>query len=341
VLRETRPDLPQLKPPAARKGRLGLYAALAAVAGVTVFFCVQATSGPGHPLVDIPSPPAVSAVAPADPSAVASGTASAPGTSSGRTAGSASPSQPSAQPAVSLGPVAGGQYAGQVELSMTGSQLESWNQTKSFCTESDWGVADGSVFTDSSNDAVLATTGKPGSCVGLVSPESFSSAVIEAYAYFPPLPGRSGTIADWSSVWLTNQANWPAAGELDAVEAEPATGVNAVAWHWGSAGAEQSVSTDGLAADGTLPKSGPNLTPGWHVVDIAYAQGFFAVYYDGRLFTTMSADIITGAPLNLLITTSVTPDNGEVEQQIGGPPVNSDSQPAGLAVKYVKVWAFK
>jgi hypothetical protein len=55
----------------------------------------------------------------------------------------------------------------------------------------------------------------------------------------------------------------------------------------------------------------------------------------------MTSDSITGAALNLLITTSVTPDNGEVEQTIGSAPVNSDSSPAGLAVKYVKVWSYK
>ena len=188
---------------------------------------------------------------------------------------------------------------------------------------------------------MLTTTGKAGSCVALVSPQQYSSAVIEAYAYFPPLPGKSGTIADWTSLWMVNQSQWPQDGELDAVEAEPATGVNATAYHWGSAGAEQSVSTDGYANDGALPKDGPNLSPGWHVVDIAYTAGFFSVWYDGKLFTTAQNSVITGSALNLLITTSVTPDTGETEQTIGGSPQNSDSQPAGMAVKYVKIWAFK
>jgi hypothetical protein len=85
----------------------------------------------------------------------------------------------------------------------------------------------------SSDDAVLATTGTPGSCVAAISPGAYSSAVIEAYIYFPPLPGKPDTIADWTSFWLTDQATWPVDGELDAVEAETATGVNAVAWHWG------------------------------------------------------------------------------------------------------------
>ena len=226
-------------------------------------------------------------------------------------------------------------------LNATGSQLASWNQTSSFCSGESWEVPDGTVSTDSSGDAVLATTGKPGSCVGLVSPGAYSSAVIEAYIYFPPVPGKPNTIADWTSLWLTDQATWPVDGELDAVEAEPVTGVNATAWHWGASGSPQSMSTDGFAQDGTLPVDGPNLTPGWHVVDIVYTKGFFAVYYDGRQFTSLNSDVITGSPLNILITTSVTPDISQVEQTIGGPPLNSDSSPVGMAVKFVKIWSYK
>jgi hypothetical protein len=327
------PDLAESTPPRLSRARIALYAALLALAGTAVFLGVQAgTSSPGGTIVVIPPPPAVTLGAQADSSGVVTATATA----------AARPSaQPSPHALLSPPPVAGAKYAGKVLLNATGADLKSWNYTSSFCTEDDWEVPDGSVYTDSSDDAVLATTGKSGSCAGLVSPQAYSSAVIEAYVYFPPLPGHSGTIADWSSLWLTNQSAWPADGELDAVEAEPATGVNAVAWHWGSADAEQSVSTDGYAQDGTLPKDGTNLTPGWHVVDIVYTQGFFAVYYDSKLYTSMTSDSITGAALNLLITTSVTPDNGEVEQTIGSAPVNSDSSPAGLAVKYVKVWSYK
>jgi hypothetical protein len=237
-------------------------------------------------------------------------------------------------------PIAGASYAGSLLLNATGSQLTSWNQTSSFCTQQDWEVPNGTVSTDSSDDAVLTTNGQSGSCVGLISPGAYSSGVVEVYAYFPPLPGSSD-IANWTSIWLTDQAAWPTDGELDAVEAEPATGVNAVAWHWGSSGAQQYMSTDGFAADGTLPKDGPNLTPGWHVVDIVYTQGFFAVYYDSKLFTTLSSSVVTGSALNVLITTSVTADNMEVDSEIGNNPQNSDSSPAGMAVKYIKVWSYK
>ena len=106
--------------------------------------------------------------------------------------------------------------------------------------------------------------------------------------------------------------------------------MNATAWHGGTVRIRRSrCQPTASLQDGTLPKDGPNLTPGWHVVDIVYTKGFFAVYYDGRQFTSLSSGVVTGSPLNILITTSVTPDISQVEQTIGGPPLNSDSSPAG------------
>jgi hypothetical protein len=248
---------------------------------------------------------------------------------------------PAAAPANSgSGPVGGANYAGTLELSEDGSQLTSWNVTSSFCTEQSWGVPDGQVGTDANGDATISTTGVTGSCAALISPQSYSSGVIEAEIDFPALPGSPGTIANWTSFWLTNGAAWPQDGELDAVEAEPVTGVNAVAWHSGSNGSEFSASTDDFFPT-QLPKDGPNLTPGWHTVDVVYSQGFMAVYYDGQEYTSYTSDNVTGAPLNIYITTSVTADISSVDQQLGGPPRNSDSQPATVAVKYLKVWSFR
>lgn len=237
-------------------------------------------------------------------------------------------------------PIAGASHAGSLVMNATGAQLESWDQTSSYCGGQSWEVPDGKVATDSSDDVVLQTTGQPGSCVALISPRSYSSAVIEASIYFPPLPGKSGVIANWTSFWLSGQ-NWPADGELDAVEAYPAGTTSAVTWHWGTPDSLLSISTGDGGPDGVLPVKGANITPGWHVVDIAYTRGFFAVYYDGTEYTSLSSDIVTGAPLDMRITTSVTPNVDSVIQTIGGPPVNSDSSPAGIAVKYVKVWSFK
>ena len=63
------------------------------------------------------------------------------------------------------------------------------------------------------------------------------------------------------------------------------------------------------------------------MVDIVYTKGFFAVYYDGKQFTSLSSDDVTGDPLNIYLTTSVTPDISQIQQQLGGPPVNSALHP--------------
>jgi hypothetical protein len=331
------PDSARSKLPKPKNKRAVLFISISVIVVAAVLIPVHAFSQHPSGVISIPSPPPITLGGATVPSASA---AASPHRAKARASASPAP-KPSQQTDFMPPPVAGARYAGSLLLNATGSQLKSWNATSSFCQEDSWEVGDGSVSTDSSDDAVLATTGHDGSCVGLVSPGTYSSAVIEAYVYFPPLPGSSGTIANWTSLWLTNQADWPQDGELDATEAEPATGVNAVAYHWGTAGSPLWMSTDGYAQDGSLPVDGANLKPGWHVVDIVYTQGFFAVYYDGAEYTSLSNGIVTGDPVNIIISSSVTPDNSAVEQTIGTAPVNSDSSPAGMAVKYVKVWSYK
>lgn len=244
-----------------------------------------------------------------------------------------SPSTP-----VPVGPAAN--YAGSLELSASGAELASWNQTPSFCREVSWGVPDGAVTTAATGDALLTTTGKPGSCVGIISPGAFSSGVVEADIDFPALPGKPGTIADWTALWLTDQATWPVDGEIDAVETEPATGVNAVSYHWGTRSKALEMSTDGFAPNGKIAVYGPNLTPGWHVVDVVFTKGYFAVYYDGKEFASATSSVITGSALNILLNSSVTPDTSALRKTIGGTPKNSDSSPATVQVKYLKVWSY-
>ena len=235
--------------------------------------------------------------------------------------------------------MAGGSHAGSLLLSDPGSRLVSWNRTSQTCPEQPYPVTDGAVGTDAGGDATLTVNG-PGSCTALVSPDSYSSAVIEAEVDFPALPGHPGTIANWTALWLTDDGAWPENGELDAVETEPVNGVNAVSWHSGTSAAVFVASTDGFFP-AKLPVSSPNLTPGWHTVDVVYTRGFFAVYYDGREYTSYTSDHVTGDPLNIYVTTTVTPDVSGAQRQVGGPPVNSDSSPATFAVKYLRIWSYR
>jgi hypothetical protein len=178
---------------------------------------------------------------------------------------------------------------------LPGQALTSWNQTPPYCSSDSISVPSGTVAADSSGDATLTTTGKPGSCVAIISPHACSPGVIEADIDFPALPGKPNTIADWTSFWLTNQVACPVDGELDAVEAAPVNEKNAVSWHSGPNTSPVFVaSTDGFHP-AKLPVQGPNLTPGWHAVDIVYAKGSFAVYYDGHQYTRYASGKVTGS----------------------------------------------
>jgi hypothetical protein len=237
-------------------------------------------------------------------------------------------------------PLGGWSYAGPLVTDASGAQLAEWNRTSSYCPETTGFVGDGKVGTDSSGDATLTTSGKAGSCAGLISPGTVSSGVVEADMYFPALPGNSGVIANWTGFWLTNGAHWPADGELDAVEVQPVNGSNAVTWHSGSSSDLFSASTSGFAPI-QLPVDGPDLSPGWHTVDIVYTQGFFAVYYDGVEYTSYTSSNIPGDPLNVYITTANTPNTSAVKAKLGAAPMNSDSSSPTLAVKYLKIWSYK
>lgn len=239
-----------------------------------------------------------------------------------------------------MAPLAGGKYAGSLLLNDAGSALTAWNQTSTYCPATNNYLADGTVGTDSTGALTLTTTSKPGSCVAIISPSTYSSAVIEAEIYYPAVPGKPGTIANWAGLWLTDNARWPEAGELDASEIEPVDGQNAVTWHSGSIGSEFTASTATFSPL-VLPSDGANLTPGWHTVDVVYTKGYFEIYYDGHEFTSYSSANITGDPLNVYFTSVNSPDTTAVENAIGGPPVNSANAMSTIAVKYLRIWGYQ
>jgi hypothetical protein len=316
----------------ARAVCLGLTALLAgATAGCSVLAQSSSAAGSSGQPGSAAAPPAPMAVATAR---VPSG---APLDSSGSLGSSGSGSSGASGALGASASVA--DYKGSLILDATGAQLESWNKTPSYCPQTSGMLGNGTVGTDSLGEVTLTTSGKAGSCVALISPGGYSSAVIEADIGFPALPG-SATMANWTGFWLTDSASWPESGELDGVEVEPVNASNAVTWHSGTASNEFSASTSGFSPV-QLPVDGNNLSPGWHVVDIVYTRGFFAVYYDGQKYTSYTSSNVTGSPLNIYLTMGNTPDTPYIEQKIGSPPINSDPSTATLSARYVKVWSLR
>jgi len=279
---------------------------------------------------------APSAAAPPAPMAVA--TAKVPGDQAPRPAASAAAGS-------GAGTAAGGaagvdSYKGSLILDASGAQMTSWNKTASYCPETTGMIGNGTVGTDSTGAVNLTTSGKAGSCVALISPGAYSSGVIEADIDFPALPGKPDTMANWAGFWLTNGPAWPTDGELDGVEVEPVNAANAVTWHSGTRSDEFSASTSGFAPV-QLPATSDNLSPGWHVVDIVYTKGYFAVYYDDDQFTSYTSSNIPGSPLNVYFTMANTPDTSAIVKMIGSPPVNSSSSSATMSVRYLKIWSYR
>jgi hypothetical protein len=238
-------------------------------------------------------------------------------------------------------PMVAAQNAGSLLLNANGAEVASWDKTSTYCGSDSISVANGKVGTSADGDATLTTNGTSGSCAAIISPNSYSSAIIEADIDFPALPGKSSVIADWTSFWITDEATWPVDGELDAVEASPLTGKSAVSWHSGPNSSSVFVASSDGFHKVTLPTKGADVTPGWHTVDIVYTKGYFGVYYDGHLYASYTSSEVTGSALNIMLTSTVTPKTAAAWNMIGGPEVNSDSAPATTSVKYLRVWAYK
>jgi hypothetical protein len=236
-------------------------------------------------------------------------------------------------------PLAGGQHAKSLVLNDPGSKLKAWNKGSTYCTVSPDYVASAKAGTSKTGSVTLTTTGSAGSCGALISPGSYSSGVIEASIYFPPLPGKPNTIANWTGIWLAGQT-WPNDGELDATEVEPVDATNAVTYHSGTSSSLFSASTSPFAPV-RLPIKAGNVKPGWNMVDIVFREGFFAIYYNGHLYTSYTSSHVVGKPMNIYVTNVNTPNTSWVVQHIGAPPINSDKSPATVQVKYLRVWSYK
>jgi hypothetical protein len=180
-----------------------------------------------------------------------------------------------------------------------------------------------------------------------------SGDVVEAKIWLPSLTSAqtfdgssypAGTLLDWVSMWTdgansTNGTeNWPADTEVDAAETQ--YGTNYASVHYGSvagSGASTGVWTtepQGWEAAGAIyaTPSGANVQAGWNVVDIEFTSTVANIYFNGSLFVTIPASVLSHKPAYLNF-------------GISGPNANDPNYPnwpAGAAsedVQYVKVFS--
>ena len=220
----------------------------------------------------------------------------------------------------------------------------------------------GNATYSSSLDAVVLTTGgtpvKSGvtDCGHIRSQNTVptSGDVVEANIWLPSLSSAksfggssypAGTLLNWTSMWTdgansTNGSeNWPADTEVDAVETQ--YGTNYVSVHYGSLAKSGGSTGDwttepkGWEAAGAIYATGnsgvPNVQPGWNVVDIEFTSTVANIYFNGALYVTIPANILSHKPAYLNFGTSGPNGNDP----------NYPKWPAGAAtedVRYVKVF---
>jgi Fibronectin type III domain len=220
----------------------------------------------------------------------------------------------------------------------------------------------GNTTYSASLDAVVLTTGgtpvKSGvtDCGHIRSQNTVptSGDVVEANIWLPSLSSAksfggssypAGTLLNWTSMWTdgansTNGSeNWPADTEVDAVETQ--YGTNYVSVHYGSLAKSGGSTGDwttepkGWEAAGAIYATGnsgvPNVQPGWNVVDIEFTSTVANIYFNGALYVTIPANILSHKPAYLNFGTSGPNGNDP----------NYPKWPAGAAtedVRYVKVF---
>jgi hypothetical protein len=135
-----------------------------------------------------------------------------------------------------------------------------------------------------SGAASMRTSGDAGDCVQAQSPHPYPT--VPGYVYEASVYDSS--FLDWGGYW-TYASNWPAGGELDAVES--LRGQSYVSYHYTG---NTTVST--VPWHRSLTPVGKDITTGWHIVDVAYFAKKIEVFYDGHLYVTIAGSYITTAP---------------------------------------------
>jgi hypothetical protein len=183
--------------------------------------------------------------------------------------------------------------------SYTASQMISgnWAADANATQEGGGSCPTGNTTYDSTNDAVkLSTNGtaaNPGSnsdCGHIRSSSLISTdgTVVESKVW---LPSSGSNLIDWASYW-TDGTNWPATGELDAVETQ--YGASYTTYHYGSSSSPQSIGSASWDSPKLSSTAANDAVAGWNTVDMEFLANYAGanVYINGKLYTSVPASVI-------------------------------------------------
>jgi hypothetical protein len=182
------------------------------------------------------------------------------------------------------------------------------------------------------SSVTLSTTGKSNDCTDIESPHTYPTTngyVYEADVYF-------SNFKDWPSFWMYGN-NWPSGGEIDAVEA--LFGANYVTYHYGSISDPKYVST----SNNTIKALSKNIRPGWHIIDISFGAcgkgcGAISVWYDGRLYATVSGRFVVNGPHDPYWITFSEGSCSQPKEKVNVCAPGADGVPGYVKVKWLRIF---
>lgn len=204
-----------------------------------------------------------------------------------------------------------------------------------------------SVVTDGGLSVLKLAVTSASDCGVIQSPGTYTTAsgVIEALVKFSGVASASGHFfAGWASLWMYGP-DWPAQGEIDAVETQ--FGNSYVSYHYGT-GSSSQATTDPWSypaktvqlspENSTTVPAAPNILPdAWTHVTLAFGKdpgGNYKVdvYYNGTLYCTIAGSYVTAQPMFITAGTS-----------FGGHVLGSNQspydQPGNIEIQYVRVFS--
>jgi hypothetical protein len=203
-----------------------------------------------------------------------------------------------------------------------------------------------SVTTDGGLSVLRLATKSAADCGVIQSPGQYTTAsgVIEALVKFSGFASAGGhCFAGWASLW-TYGPDWPAQGEIDAVETQ--YGGSYVSYHYGT-GSSSQATTDPWSypaktvqlspKNSTAAPVAPNIVPdAWTYVTLAFGKGasgnYCDVYYDGVLYCTIAGAFVTAKPM--FVTAGIS--FGASTLGSGQAPYD---QPGNIEIQYVRVFS--
>jgi hypothetical protein len=203
-----------------------------------------------------------------------------------------------------------------------------------------------SVTTDGGLSVLRLGVTSASDCGVIQSPGTYptASGVVEALVKFSGFANASGHFfSSWSSLWMYS-SDWPAGGEVDAVETQ--YGNSFVSYHYGT-GSSSQATTDPWAypaktvqlspKNSTAAPVAPNIVPdAWTYVTLAFGKDASGnhkvdVYYNGALYCTISGPYVTGKPM------FVTAGTGFGGAVLGSSQAPYD-QPGNIGIQYIRVF---